>query len=130
MFKPLEGSHTGPHLAKYVEGVIEKFEIGEKILCITSDGASNNKMMMISLAESLNRKYGIEMDPDDHRIPCLAHIINLAVGAFLENLKVVEEENSSSWDDEAIKACIAYGEIKDFALMILKIREISNVLFP
>jgi hypothetical protein len=115
-------------LAKYVEDVIEKFEIGKKIFCITTDGASNNKTMMISLAESLNQKYGIEMDSDEQRIPCLAHIINLAVSAFLENLKVAEDEASSSRDDEATRACIASGEVKNFPLTILKIREICNVL--
>jgi hypothetical protein len=86
-------------LAEYVEEVLEQYDISHKLFCITTDGASNNKTMIASLSASLRSKHpDVNIDPKAQRVPCLAHIINLAVGAFLQNLKVLDA--SAQKDDK------------------------------
>jgi hypothetical protein len=128
-FIPLKGSHTGVNLAKYVGDVLDKFEIGQKLFCITTDGATNNQTMMDALSDTLRAKYDVTIDPEQQRVPCLAHIINLVVCAFLDNLKVVDPDSDIDDDDESVRNRILQGELKDFACTVLKIREITKVQF-
>ena len=126
-FIPLHGSHTGVNLASYVETTLEKFNLTQKLFCITTDSASNNKTMMESLCETLREKYNVEIDPEDRRIPCLAHVINLAVGAFLKTLKVIDDNGMDAIyhdDEEALRNHLENGTTKDFALKMLKIHHI------
>jgi hypothetical protein len=131
-FIPLEGRHTGANLAQYVEDTIEKFDIAKKLFCITTDAASNNKTLIVSLANALQEKYNVHIDLEDRRVPCLAHIINLAVSAFLQNLKVIEDEMSKDdgkQDEDTLRKRLDDSSIKDFALTMMKIREIAKVPF-
>jgi hypothetical protein len=86
--------------------------------------------MMESLCKILREKYNVEIDPEDRRIPCLAHVINLAVGAFLKNLKVIDDDGTDAIhhdDEETLRNHLENGTTKDFALTMLKIRHISKV---
>jgi hypothetical protein len=86
---------------------------------------------MNTLAEILSTNHQVKIDDKTQRVPCLAHIINLAVGAFLDNLKVIENEANQCTTMEDINT-LERGKAtepkKDFALIMLKIREIAKVL--
>jgi hypothetical protein len=85
---------------------------------------------MNTLAEILSTNYQVEIDDKTQRVPCLAHIINLAVGTFLDHLKVIEAEASQSMtveDIDTLERGDAIDSNKDFALAMFKIREIVKV---
>jgi len=67
---------------------LQKFNIEKELGRITSDNASNNTTMCKDLERRLLDYHGHQWDSKAHHIACLAHIINLAVQAFLENIKV------------------------------------------
>ena len=93
-FELLEDRHTGVNLATVVLKVLHEYDIAEKLYCITTDNASNNFTMVKILSERL-REENIEWDWKTQHIPCLAHIINLVVKNFLDNLEGEEEEDLS-----------------------------------
>ena len=74
--------------------VLHDYDIAEKLYCITTDNASNNFVMVKPLSECL-REEDIEWDWKTQHIPCLAHIINLVVKNFLDNLEGEEEKDLS-----------------------------------
>jgi len=85
--------------------------------------------MINHLFESIYVHTGVQHDEQNQHIPCLAHVINLVIGAFLTNLKVTAKAGDQG-EDEIMYHCIHDGNDKDFALTMLKIHEISKVLYP
>ena len=81
----LEANHTGPYLASIVFDVLDQYNLAEKLFCITTDNASNNFTMSKEL-ENLLHNIDVDWDSSINHIPCLAHIINLVVQAFLNTL--------------------------------------------
>jgi len=128
-FHALEGSHTGENLSNYVFDTLVDFDLCEKLFCVTTDNASNNKTMIKQLFESIYVRTGVQHDEKNQHIPCFAHVINLVVGAFLKNLKFIAEDGDDG-EDEVMRHRIQDGNEKDFALTMLKICEISKVLYP
>ncbi|EMD37205.1 hypothetical protein CERSUDRAFT_74176 [Gelatoporia subvermispora B] len=57
--------------------------IMKNIFCVTSDNASNNNTMIGELTQQLRAHYQIEMNNEESRIGCLAHIIDLAMQAVI-----------------------------------------------
>ena len=107
-FKKLNGHHTGIMLADEVYRVLNDFGIVPKLFCITCDNASNNSKMMKELDRKLTCN-GLEWGHEVHHIAYLNHIINLAVEAFLNAIKVVdtkkknEDKNKDEDDDEDLE---------------------------
>lgn len=128
-FHTLEGAHTGENLAKYVFETLTDFGLLENLFCITTDNASNNKTMITKLFEDIYVATGVQHNEKHQHISCLAHVINLVVGAFLKNLKVLADKVDDE-EGETLQHRIQDGDEKDFALTMLKIREISKVLYP
>ena len=85
-FTEVKGRHTGKRLSKYVLDVLTKFELCEKLFCITTDHASNMPKLMKFLSRRLCAR-GVEWDPDVNFINCMNHVLNLAVGDFLKAIK-------------------------------------------
>ena len=90
-FQVLEEHHTSINLATIVLKVLHEFDIAEKLYCIITDNASNNYTMIRHISSHL-REEGIEWDHRTQHIPCLAHIINLVVKEFLNNLDHDDEK--------------------------------------
>lgn len=104
-----------------------KFDLTDKLYYITADNASNNPKLIECLAQQLLREFGVVMDPDEQLIPCLAHIINLAVGSFLKNLKVIHEDKDETGDEEQMRGHLEVQSDQDFAITMIKVREITKV---
>jgi hypothetical protein len=66
----------------------------QKLHCITTDNAGNNKTMAYELSLKL-RQIDIEWDPIKRYIPCFIYIINLVVTTFVETLTGDQSEVSS-----------------------------------
>jgi hypothetical protein len=76
--KLLEGSHTGVSLATHLVSVLKKYEIHDKVFCITADNASNNGTMANHLPNL------ISFDLKNCMLGCMAHVINLAAQAGIK----------------------------------------------
>ena len=78
----------GTRLAVPLKDVLDRFEhtIGH-LLAITTDNASSNHSMTRELQSTLEGS-GIEWPALRNHIPCMAHIIQLALGAFMSSLGV------------------------------------------
>ena len=99
-----EESHSGARLNEVLENKTRLYGIYEKILAITTDNASANGTMFKHLQSSIRRAIG-KMHFEALHIPCLAHVVQLSVKAFLDNIKVEAENDSKdkSISKEAIK---------------------------
>jgi len=98
-FTRLAGRHTRVRLANALFEILCEYEIWYKLFCCTTDAASNNKTMMKALSEKLWEEKQIDWDPQKMHIFCLDHIINLAVQAFLKELKVVKQQTSEDVEE-------------------------------
>ena len=96
-FHNVPTSHTGANLASHIFDILHKFNIHTKLFCITTDSTSNNGKMMKELAKLLRKHDSIKWNGPAHHIRCLTHVINLAVKAFLSNLKIAPLREEHEW---------------------------------
>jgi hypothetical protein len=79
--------HSGAGMAEIVNKCLQEFDIQDRLKCITMDNASNNDTLASHLEDLLSKSNSeIIWDSQMSRIRCFAHIINLAVKAFLKAL--------------------------------------------
>jgi len=92
----VKGQHTGARLAVHSEEVLDRFEVTDSHLVgITIDNASSNYSMTCELQSTLEPS-GIEWPALRNHIPCMAHIIQLALGALMSSLGV--KCHNRSWE--------------------------------
>ena len=71
-----------------MKGVLDRFELTDgRLLCITTDNASTNYSMTRELQSTLEAS-GLERPALMNHIPGMAHVIQLALGAFMSSLGV------------------------------------------
>ena len=105
-FQELKGSHDGPNLANAIYDVLDSYNIVDKLFCITTDNASNNKSALENLERMMMERKGIKWDHLACHIRCMNHIINIAVQKFLKTCKIlsvvepVVDEDLHNVDDE------------------------------
>jgi len=76
--------------------VLGRFELTEgRLLGITTGNASSNYPMTCELQSTLEAS-GIEWPALRNHIPCMAHVIQLALGAFMSSLGV--KGRTKSWE--------------------------------
>jgi hypothetical protein len=80
-------------MAGILHNVLERCSITKRLLCITTDNAGNNGTMRKEL-EELIKKLDINNNwsSESTKIPCLAHVIQLAVKAILRAFNIEPEE--------------------------------------
>ena len=122
-FEPLVGKHSGTNLANVALRVLEQHELQLRVLAVATDGASNNTTMMVQfndqIRETLDTSPALRsqaFDADIMRltdssthIPCLAHVIQLAVRALLDSVRVTakNQQVDNHWDDEVDRRLMA-----------------------
>ena len=79
---------------------IEEFQLGAKLDYITADNAANNGTMFRHLEKLMHQNGYTHWDHKTRIIPCLAHVLNLAVQAFLKALKINRPEKKASEEVE------------------------------
>lgn len=107
-FEHVSGSHTGNKLAQVLRNVLKFHHLDNHLQAITSDNAGNNQTMHSELVEMLRDRHsevsecvhGIEL------VPCLAHVIQLALKALLGKIHISpkNDELRKSWDDAEDRA--------------------------
>jgi hypothetical protein len=91
----VKGQHTGARLAIYVKDVLDPVEPTDGcLLGITMDNASSNHLMTHKLQSTLQDS-GIKWPALRNHIPCMAHIIQLALGALIGSPSVKGHTKSS-----------------------------------
>ncbi|KAI8416687.1 hypothetical protein FOFC_03000 [Fusarium oxysporum] len=75
--------HSGERQATLMAEAIEEYGIAKQIGYHTGDNATSNDTCLKHLSQMLQDKYGISFHPNQRRIRCIAHIINLSLQAFL-----------------------------------------------
>jgi hypothetical protein len=89
-----------------LKDVLDGFELTDgRLLGITTDNASSNYSMTRKLQSTLEAS-GIEWPAFRNHIPCMAHVIQLALGAFMSSLGV--KGHTKSW--KAHKCDQQFGE--------------------
>jgi len=100
------GQHTGARLAIHWEDVLYSLELTDgRLIGITRDQVSSNYLMTCKLRSTLESS-GIEWPALRNHIPCMAHAIQLALGAFMSSLGV--QGCTMSW--EAHESDQQFGE--------------------
>ena len=90
----MKGSHCGERLAEYLKDVLGRFALNDgRLLAITTDNASSNYSMTREL-QGMLQDSGVEWSAAKNHIPCMAHIIQLCLGAFMSSLGVKGREKS------------------------------------
>jgi len=92
--------HSGSGMAEIVNSTLNEFGLTARLGCITMDNATNNDSLVTTLAETYDQDHNKQWCPDESRIRCLPHVINLAVQAFLKSIGYDEEGASQADDDD------------------------------
>ena len=97
-FEPLSGQHTGLNLDGVLWDILQKYDIEDSVLAITTDNGSNDS----TLVESLYDIHGSFII----RTPCLAHVMQLALKQLLDQAKAdpKNETIETVWSDDLDKS--------------------------
>jgi len=92
----VKGQHMGARLAGHLKDVLHCFELTDgHLLGITTYNASLNYSMTHKLQTTLEAS-GIEWPALRNHIPCIAHFIQVALGAFMSTVGV--KDRTKSWE--------------------------------
>ena len=95
----LSGRHTERNMGRLVDDALIKYNLKERLFAITTDNASNNKTLyqhVAGICSTFEQSY---------HVPCLAHIIQLAVKKLLTNINsyASNEDIIWVWNDDYIR---------------------------
>jgi hypothetical protein len=118
----VKGKHTGERLAEHLKEVLDRFGLDDgRLLGITTDNASSNYSMTRELQLTLATS-GIEWSALRNHIPCMAHVIQLSLGAFMSSLGV--KGRTKAW--EAHERDEQFGENESGTTTTQKLRKLGN----
>lgn len=93
-FEPLHGTHSGRNLSTVLLELLQKHNIANRVLAVTTDNASNNNTLMEDFQKSID-----ELDLPNQipivRIPCLAHVIQLSLRELLGLVKAGPQNDTT-----------------------------------
>ena len=98
---PLAGRHTGENLCPAFVAKCEQFGLLHKLLCVTTDNASNLTRFLAHFAGVCQSK-GITFNEKKQHVRCLAHVINLAVQILLRKLGTGALDDDCSPDGDTV----------------------------
>jgi hypothetical protein len=83
-------------LAIHLNDMLHRFKLTDgRLLAITTDNASSNYSMTYELQSTLEAS-GIEWPALRNHIPCMVHVIQLALGALMSSLSI--KDRTKSWE--------------------------------
>ncbi|KAJ6125924.1 hypothetical protein N7471_010417 [Penicillium samsonianum] len=99
-FEPLHGSHTGVNLGTVLFEVLQRYQLVERVLAVTTDNASNNQTLVGRVHEQLE-SLNISTTTPIIRVPCIAHVIQLSLKSLLGYMKLepVNEATQREWSE-------------------------------
>ena len=119
-FEPLKGVYTGINLGFILSETLQKYQISDRIMAITTDNASNNQTMITSIQDSY---------PDIAfiRIPCVAYVIQLSLKQLLGQIKGNPQNDTVDmvWTDKLNQAAQQRSRKRDIANTLNKARNLA-----
>ena len=99
-FEPLHGAHSGVNLSTILMELLQKYDIVNRVLAITTDNASNNNTLIENIQESI-QSLRLPNQALIVRIPCLAHVIQLSLRDLLGRIKANPKNDNPGrvWSD-------------------------------
>ncbi|KAJ6639515.1 Zinc finger BED domain-containing protein RICESLEEPER 2 [Pseudolycoriella hygida] len=97
-FTYIEGDHCASSLCSFFIKCLQFFDIPlTKVLAVTMDNTGSNDTFMTALRD-YRIEVGVDYTPNEHRVRCMAHILNLSVQDIMKNLKIVPERGDNEED--------------------------------
>lgn len=77
-----------------------------QLFCLTADNTSNNDSMCDNIESILDRRHIYSFNTTANRLPCLAHVLNLAITALFSAITNISkvETTTSIWEFDPILA--------------------------
>ena len=105
-FRHMPGHHTGERIAEILKQEIKYHNITDVISAITTDNASNNMSMHKAISSAVQialQGRGVDTSQLLEHIPCLAHVIQLAISELLGKIHIspTNDELENTWDDDS-----------------------------
>lgn len=99
-FEPLHGAHSGVNLSTTLMELLQKYDIVNRVLAITTDNASNNNTLIENIQETI-KSLRLPSQALIVRIPCLAHVIQLSLRDLLGRIKANPKNDNPGrvWSD-------------------------------
>jgi len=86
-FKEIRGSHTVANMGGIINDSQARYGIQDRILGFTTDSASNNRTLTKTLNNACSL-LSVQWCHLENHIPCMAHVVQLVLGAFMSSIKV------------------------------------------
>lgn len=104
-FEPLSGTHSGANLGEVVTRILQKHNILDRVLAITTDNASNNATLVQAVNDSA-RTIQSSTDSTIIRVPCIAHVIQISLTDLLGKMKASPSNDTTelNWSDDHVRA--------------------------
>lgn len=122
-FEHLHGSHSGANLCVLLLQLLQEHQITDRVLAITTDNASNNVTLMVSVYEALE-----SLQSSNHvaiiRAPCIAHVIQLSLKDLLGKMKAAPKINTAeqTWSDDRVDSLRARQQKREIVDTLNKVR--------
>jgi hypothetical protein len=133
-FEPLHRTHSGANLSTIVINKLEKHQITDRVITITTDNASNNNTLIESVQESIQSLQTLDSlnRTEIIRIPYIAHVIQLSLNELLGYMKAnpKNEMVEKVWSRSHILAGRARTQsTKDIAGTLNKVRTYIYLIY-
>jgi hypothetical protein len=128
----LKGIHSSENMAGITFKTLNKFGILRKLFAITADNAPNNGTLVEHLHRQLLKQFDNKVDLDfgnsqlimqfrgkQHRIQCIAHVLNLIVHRILDNLKTGTAKEAKDFDESNVQALSPLNGVVKIRLLVL-----------
>jgi hypothetical protein len=121
-FEPISGSHTGVNLGDVVLQILQKHQIADRVLAVTTDNASNNKTLIAAVNDSI-KKLHIETESTIVQVPCLTHVIQLSLVDLLGKIKASPKNDNAEteWSDDRVRLLRARQQKHEIADTLNKV---------
>jgi hypothetical protein len=124
--------HLGENIAGVTFGSLDQLGVLQKLLAITVDNALNNDTLVKHLHHQLLKQFDDEVDLElgnvrpimrfrskQHRIRCIAHVLNLIVGQILSSLKTGTAKEARDFDETKVGSIGPLNGVVKIRLLVL-----------
>ena len=119
--------HSGAKVAPWIISTAREFGIEQRLGYITTDNHKANDTMCAAISEEIS-----EFDPQERRLRCMGHMINIAIQAFLfaANKEAVEValEAAESQPDSALEDALTDASQKDEQPGWIRVTPLQKIL--
>ncbi|KAJ6126404.1 hypothetical protein N7523_002016 [Penicillium sp. IBT 18751x] len=127
-FEPLHGTPSGINLSAVLLDLLQQHQIVDRVLAITTDNASNNNTLMLSIQESV-QSLELAENTTIIRVPRIAHVIQLSLKQLLGQMKANPKNETAemNWSDARFHSAYARQQNREIADTLNKADIIQSI---